>query len=129
AEFATSILDTAARRWGPPRPGSCGGEAGAYRMGRGGSMATATFNLPKQWEDWTNWVLGIVLCLSPWALLFDKDSIATENAVVVGFLIILAEVVTLSVFEPWEEWINVILGGWLVISPFVLAITSTAARI
>jgi SPW repeat len=92
-------------------------------------MATATFNLPKQWEDWTNWILGIVLCLSPWALLFDKDSIATENAVVVGFLIILAEVVTLSAFEPWEEWINVILGGWLVVSPFALAITSTAARI
>jgi hypothetical protein len=92
-------------------------------------MATATFNLPKQWEDWTNWILGILLCLSPWALHFDNDSIATENAVVVGFLIILAEIVTLSVFEPWEEWLNVILGAWLVVSPFVLAVASTAARI
>jgi hypothetical protein len=92
-------------------------------------MAVAEFNAPKQWEDWTNWVLGIVLCLSPWALGFAGDPIATRNAVVVGFLIIVAEVVTLSVFAVWEEWLNVALGAWLVASPWILAIGSTAARI
>jgi SPW repeat len=90
-------------------------------------MAAAKLNLPKQWEDWSSWILGIVLCLSPWALMFDKDGIATQNAVIVGFLIILAEVVTLSAFEVWEEWINVALGAWLVISPWVLGILSRAA--
>jgi hypothetical protein len=88
----------------------------------------AELSLPKQWEDWANWAFGIWLCISPWALEFDLDSVPTRNAVIVGFLIILAEVVTLSVFRPWEEWINVALGAWLVISPWVLGIASPIAK-
>jgi len=95
---------------------------------QGGSVATAEFNLPKQWEDWGNWILGIWLCLSPWPLLFSGDPTATRNAVVVGALIILAEVVTLSVFQVWEEWINVALGVWLAVSPWVLGIPEAAAK-
>jgi len=91
--------------------------------------ARAEVSLPKQWEDWANWVFGIWLCLSPWALQFDLEPVPTRNAVIVGFLIILAEVVTLSVFRAWEEWINVILGAWLVISPWVLGVASTAATV
>jgi hypothetical protein len=89
--------------------------------------ANAEVSLPKQWEDWASWAFGIWLCISPWALQFDLDSVPTRNAVIVGFVIILAEVVTLSIFRPWEEWINVALGAWLVISPWVLGIASTAA--
>ena len=88
----------------------------------------AEVSLPKQWEDWASWVFGMWLCISPWALEFDLDAVPTRNAVVVGCLIILAEVVTLSIFRPWEEWINVALGAWLVISPWVLGIASTAAK-
>ena len=91
-------------------------------------MMRAELSLPKQWEDWANWVFGIWLCISPWALEFDLDTLPTRNAVIVGCLIILAEVVTLSVFRPWEEWINVALGAWLVISPWVLGMTPPAAK-
>jgi len=89
----------------------------------------AEINLPKQWEDWLSWAIGIWLCISPWALDFSLDPAPMRNAVVVGFLIILAEVVTLSAFRPWEEWINVVLGGWLVVSPWVLGVTSRAANV
>jgi SPW repeat len=87
----------------------------------------AEVSLPKQWEDWASWAFGIWLCISPWALEFDLEPVPTRNAVIVGFLIILAEVVTLSVFRPWEEWINVALGAWLVVSPWVLGIAQPAA--
>jgi len=80
----------------------------------------AEFSLPKQWEDWVNWGFGIWLCLSPWALYYWLDPAATRNAVIVGFLIIFAEVVTLSIFRPWEEWINAVLGGWLIISAWAI---------
>lgn len=90
-------------------------------------MATVTFTPPKQWEDWCDWALGIWLVLSPWALLFEYDSKATRNAVIVGFLVILTEVVTLSIFRVWEEWVNVVLGAWLAVSPWALGITSPAA--
>ncbi|HEX2656495.1 MAG TPA: SPW repeat protein [Xanthobacteraceae bacterium] len=84
------------------------------------SSAQISFNIPEQWEDWVNWLLGIWLCISPWALRFFLEPLSTRNAVVVGFLIIVSEVVTLSIFRPWEEWINILLGVWLVISPWVL---------
>jgi hypothetical protein len=64
------------------------------------------FSLPKQWEDWCSWLFGLWLCISPWALLFDLDSTATQIAVISGILVILAELLTLTVFRPWEEWIK-----------------------
>ena len=91
-------------------------------------MAAPQFSLPKQWEDWCSWLLGLWLCISPWALRFDLDPIVTRTAVITGILIILAEMMTLSVYRAWEEWINVILGAWLVICPWVLGISSSAAR-
>jgi len=90
-------------------------------------MAQVTFTPPKQWEDWVSWILGIWLCVSPWALVFANESPATENAVLIGFLLILTEIITLSAFEPWEEWLNVALGAWLVICPWVLGPMSRIA--
>jgi hypothetical protein len=91
-------------------------------------MATLTFTPPRQWEDWCDWALGIWLLLSPWILLFEGDSIATRNAVIVGGLVILTEAVTLSIFRVWEEWINVGLGAWLLFSPWALGVTSPTAK-
>jgi membrane-bound ClpP family serine protease len=91
-------------------------------------MSAAQFSLPRQWEDWCNWLLGIWLCISPWALQFDLDSTSTQTAVILGVLIILAELVTLSVYRAWEEWVSVILGAWLIICSWILGISSSAAR-
>jgi hypothetical protein len=91
-------------------------------------MARVRFTPPQQWEDWCDWALGIWLILSPWVLLFEHDSLATRNAVVVGFLVVAAEAVTLSYFRIWEEWINVALGAWLVVSPWILGIASATAK-
>jgi hypothetical protein len=92
-------------------------------------MPTTKIYPPQQWTDWTTWLLGIWLCLSPWALLFEFETPAMRNAVVLGVLIIFVEVIELSIFRGWEEWINVALGAWLIASPWVLGITTSAARI
>jgi SPW repeat len=92
-------------------------------------MSPVAFTPPKHWQDWVSWMLGIWLCLSPWALGFAGDATAMQNAVVVGGLLILTEVITLSVFEPWEEWFNVLLGGWLLVCPWVLEVTAAFARV
>jgi hypothetical protein len=91
------------------------------------AMPPLTFTPPKQWEDWCDWLLGIWLLLSPWALVFHYEPAALRNAVIVGFLVVLAEAVTLTVFRPWEEWVNVALGAWLVVSPWVLHVAHPAA--
>jgi hypothetical protein len=92
-------------------------------------MTQPVVSFPKQWEDWTSWALGIWLLLSPWALWFEKDAAAMHNAVAVGALIILAELLELSFFRGWEEWINIALGAWLIISPWGLGLSNAAARI
>jgi hypothetical protein len=91
-------------------------------------MAQRAFSFPQQWEDWCSWVLGIWLLLSPWALFFEHEPRALQNALIVGVLIIVAECVELSIFRDWEERINVVLGGWLVVSPWLLGLASDAAR-
>lgn len=92
-------------------------------------MPAAKIYLPKQWTDWTTWLLGIWLCLSPWTLLFEFEAPAVQNAVLIGALIILVELVELSIFRGWEEWINVAVGAWLIASTWVLGIATPSARI
>jgi hypothetical protein len=87
----------------------------------------ASIDPPKQWQDWASWALGIWLLLSPWALMYWPQSLARENALVTGALLLLAEVVTLTAFRLWEEGANVVLGLWLLVSPFVLPVSGTAA--
>jgi len=92
-------------------------------------MPTAKIYLPNQWTDWATWLLGIWLCLSPWTLLFEFEAPAMRNAVLLGALIILVELIELSIFREWEEWINVALGAWLIASTWVLGIATQTAKI
>jgi hypothetical protein len=92
-------------------------------------MAIRPFSFSREWQDWCNLFLGIWLCLSPWVLRFADDRAATENAVAVGFLIIVAEVFTFSMLRVLEEWINVVLGIWLVVSAWALEITALTAKV
>lgn len=84
-------------------------------------MPTIAFSPPRHWEDWVGLVLGLWLLVSPWVLEYVEVS-ASQNAVFVGFLLIATEFVALYVFNVWEEWISVILGAWLVVSPWVLGV-------
>jgi hypothetical protein len=78
------------------------------------------------------WVLG-----DPGSFLFgecvlsftmrEADDAATAAAVATGVLLIALEVVTLSAYRSWEEWLNVILGVWLIAAPWILGVGSTAA--
>jgi SPW repeat-containing protein len=82
-------------------------------------MSTIAFSPPKHWEDWVGAVLGFWLLVSPWVLEYGEMA-ARQNAVLVGFLLIATEFAILFAFRVWEEWISVILGAWLVVSPWAL---------
>lgn len=82
-------------------------------------MAATAYPPPKQWEDWAGVVLGLWLFVSPWVLQYP-DTTAAQSAFVVGFVLIVTELIALYAFLIWEEWIIAILGAWLVNSPWVL---------
>ena len=92
-------------------------------------MARVRFNPPIHWQSWCSWLLGIWLCISPGPLKFDGEPTATTAAVLTGFILICLEVVTISAFRLWEEWVNVFLGAWLVAAPWILRLSSMTATI
>jgi hypothetical protein len=92
-------------------------------------MAVGTLSFPKEWQDWTNLVLGIWICVSPWVLQLDAEQPATRIAVAVGFLIIVFEVFTFYALRTLEELINIILGAWLMIMPWVIGTTTRLATL
>ena len=55
--------------------------------------------------------------------------IAVTNALVIGFLIIVAEIFSFSALGALEELIDLILGLWLLVSPWILSVSSPAAEV
>lgn len=83
-----------------------------------------------KWEDWMGVALGAILLASPWVLGYSADTAATMNALVMGVILVLEEMLELGMHETAEEWIDLVAGAWLVASPFVLgfaAVTPAAA--
>ena len=89
-------------------------------------MPAARFTPPRQWEDWLSWALGLWMLIAPWALRFEFQAAATKACVITGVLLILVEAVTLSAFRAWEEWLNVVLGAWLIVAPWVVGTSGGA---
>jgi len=86
--------------------------------------------LAYRWQDWLNLLLGAWLFISPWALGFAKaggaatstySHAAAFNAWIVGVIVVLLSIAALARTQPWEEWLNLLAGFWLFISPWVLS--------
>ncbi|HEU4987384.1 MAG TPA: SPW repeat protein [Rhizobiaceae bacterium] len=71
-------------------------------------------------QDWINLVLAVCLFISPWVLGFVGTTAAAWNAWVVAIILGALAIAALSVFAEWEEWINLVAGLWLIVSPWLL---------
>jgi hypothetical protein len=78
-----------------------------------------------QWEDWIGIALGAWLLVSPWVLGFSDYSAATINAGLLGIALMAAETLNLDVHDSMEEWFDIVLGLWLLVSPAVLGFASS----
>lgn len=78
-------------------------------------------------ENWTNaklcdvanLILGAFLFFSPWIFGFGAGP-ASQNAYVAGIVIAVLAIAALAAFAVWEEWLNLIVGLWTLIAPWVL---------
>jgi heme/copper-type cytochrome/quinol oxidase subunit 3 len=85
-------------------------------------------------ENWTNaklcdvanLILGAVLFLSPWIFGFNAGR-ASENASIAGIVIAALAIGALAAFAVWEEWLNLIVGLWTLVSPWILGFQGTTA--
>lgn len=74
----------------------------------------------KHWQDPLNLVLGIWMIVSPWALMYQDETNAMQNALIVGGLVVVLAVIELFKVQAWEEWTSFALGIWLAMSPWLL---------
>lgn len=89
-------------------------------------MATSYGDFGKRWQDWVALVLGLWLLASPWLLGYSALQAASWNAVILGVGIAVFAAAALAKPAAWEEWINLAMGAWLVISPWVLGFSDAA---
>jgi SPW repeat-containing protein len=80
----------------------------------------ATFMENKHPQDWANLVFAILLFISPWVFGFSADRLVAGNAWICGIIIAALAIGALSAFQEWEEWLNLLVGIWVVVSPWVL---------
>ena len=79
--------------------------------------------------DVVNLILAAFLFLTPWIFGFVSDHAAAPNAWVSGIIIGVVAIAALTKFAEWEEWINLALGLWVLVSPWVLSFAAqTTAR-
>ena len=85
-------------------------------------------------NDWTNaklcdvanLILGAILFFSPWMFGFAAGA-QSQNAYVTGIVIGVLSIAALAAFAVWEEWLNLIVGLWAVVSPWILGFQGTTA--
>jgi SPW repeat len=81
--------------------------------------------ISRRWQAWINYLLGVWLFTSPWALGYlSSSSTATWNAWVLGVAIIVFAAIGVLLPKVWEQVINIILGVWMVVSAWVLGFDS-----
>jgi SPW repeat len=78
--------------------------------------------------DAANVILGAILFLSPWIFGFAGGP-QSQNAYISGIVIVALSIAALSAFAVWEEWLNLIIGLWVIVSPWVLAFPGTTAMV
>ncbi len=78
-----------------------------------------------RWQDVLSMLLGFWLLLSPVILGFYtlEMGVAVWHSFILGLVVAAVSIAALTRFYIWEEWVNVVLGLWLIASPFVLGFT------
>jgi hypothetical protein len=99
-----------------------------------GSAATRAEKREAMMDDWSsaklcdvaNLILGMILFFSPW--LFDlSNGVQWQAASTIGILIAVLSIAALAAFAVWEEWLNLIAGLTLIVSPWLLGFQDSDA--
>lgn len=78
-----------------------------------------------RWQDWMNVLLGFWLVVSPWEMEYSLNKAATANACGVGVVLLLFNLISVArLLDQGQEIFNILLGVWLVLSPYFLSFTT-----
>jgi hypothetical protein len=76
--------------------------------------------------DLYNLLLAVVLFASPWFFAHASRTAGLDLWLSSAAIIILS-IAAMIAYSTWEEWINLTLGVWLIVSPWLLGFAHTSA--
>ncbi len=76
------------------------------------------------WLDVANVVLGIWLIVAPLVGVGASTGLAAGNSYVAGVVVAILAVAASRRPYLWEEWLNLLVGVWLILAPFALRFTA-----
>ena len=71
-------------------------------------------------------LLAIFLFASPWLFAYAHSTVRLDSWFSAIFLAAMS-LLAIGVFREWQEWINVIIGGWIASSPWILGFQHATA--
>jgi SPW repeat len=92
-------------------------------------MANATLGRPNEYSSYSqeklasslNVIAGLWLIISPWVLHDQTQQVYTNNVILGIIIAVLAAIRAGGAYRAaWLSWINLLLGLWVIISPWVL---------
>lgn len=87
-------------------------------------MARNTSPASYLWPNGLLLLLAIWLFVSPWALMAPAMGAWAWNSWAVGVVMGVLSLVALAQLAEWEDWINLVLGVWLFLSPWFFGYTN-----
>jgi hypothetical protein len=88
---------------------------------------TRFFKSHRSWEDWVGMLIGVLIGISPWLAEQQSDQVVMWNAVLVGALVLLLAQLEYVSLQRWEETGEILLGLWLIASPFTFGYAEAAS--
>ncbi|MCI0507142.1 MAG: SPW repeat protein [Gammaproteobacteria bacterium] len=79
------------------------------------------------WKDSIEMVIGLWLLVSPLALGFFSNPVASISTIAVATVVFFVSQLGLANQQPWEEWVNLIAAVILIVSPWLFGYASVAA--
>ena len=76
--------------------------------------------------DIYNFSFATFLFISPWLFAYTLE-IARIDIMASSLVVALTAISAILAYANWKEWLNIMLGGWLIASPWVLGFAHTRA--
>jgi SPW repeat len=82
-----------------------------------------------RFQDYANFVFGVLLFIAPWAMQYTGHEMATRVAWIGGFAVAILSLAAIIKFAEWEEWVNLLVGIGVFVSPLVFGFTHVMAAV
>jgi hypothetical protein len=76
--------------------------------------------------DLYNLLLSLFLFVTPWLFAY-RNADARADVWASSAAVAMVSILALMAFSNWQEWLNLLLGAWLILSPWVIGFTHTRA--